>query len=308
VTREEIENEAAVISQLCRGVCKNIVEVMQHGWLPRNRALYYIDMECCQETLEHRIRGKVQPQAESAWGRERMEAQPAGSRVKKVEERDIVANLAGRYIPADTAGNPVDEVTDEVSTQIEFDWKPVVDIIDDISSALIYIHERGTVHRDLKPQNGTPNKCSANAYVVLFSMRDWCWKIADFGTAARATSKRLHTTRDSRGSNSYRAPEILNDEARYNNKCDIFALGCILYEVTTGEKLFPNDLATLQYSLMGSPILWPESDPGTPLESLGKLALAMLMIDPGMRLSAREVKRRLDAIQKGGNDLQVSSS
>src|ERR1700737_3672171 len=132
-------------------------------------------------------------------------------------------------------------------------------------------------------------------------MRDGCWKIADFGTASKATSKRLHTTRDSRGSNSYRAPEVLYDDGRYNNKSDIFTLGCILYEVTTGQKLFPNDLATLQYSFNGntSLILWPESEPGTRLESLGKLAVAMLSIDPSMRPSAQEVKRRLDAIRMG---------
>src|SRR6202022_1721504 len=94
----------------------------------------------------------------------------------------------------------------------------------------------------------------------------------------------------------------LHDQGRYNNKCDIFALGCILYEVTTGQKLFPSDLATLQYSLNASPILWPESEPGTRLESLGKLAFAMLAVDPVMRPSAPEVKIGLHAIRK---DLQV---
>src|ERR1700738_4270707 len=135
----------------------------------------------------------------------------------------------------------------------------------------------------------SPTSVFAQLDVVLFSTKDQCWKLTDFGTASKATSRTLHTTRHSRGSNSYRAPEILHDEGKYNNKSDIFALGCILYEVTTGEKLFPSDFATLQYSLDETPIRWPESEPGTRLELLGRLARAMLTRDPVIRASAREV-------------------
>jgi serine/threonine protein kinase len=137
VTRTEIDNEATAISRLCRaGRCKNIVEVTQHGWLPGNPALYYIDMEYCEETLEHRIfgNGKVQ--------------------VENVEGPDMVAIPAIPAIPAHTAENPVAD--EEVPTlQIEFDWEPVLDIIVDITSALMYIHKEGIAHRDLKPRNGT---------------------------------------------------------------------------------------------------------------------------------------------------------
>ena len=132
MTREEINNEAAVISQLCSGGCKNIVEVIRHGWLPRNRNLYYIDMEYCQETLEHRIRGKEAV--------ERREAQ-----IASYGDFDEIVHAKENMI--------------KQPPKIEFDWKPVVDIIDDIASALMYIHEKETVHRDLKPQNGIPHKC-----------------------------------------------------------------------------------------------------------------------------------------------------
>ena len=77
--------------------------------------------------------------------------------------------------------------------------------------------------------------------IVLWSSRDEAWKIADFGTACEATSKRLLTTRLSRGISGYRAPEVLEDDAKFNNKADIWALGCICYEVLVGIKPFTSD-------------------------------------------------------------------
>ena len=156
VTRKEIDNEAAIISELCRaGGCKNIVEVIRHGWLPRNPLLYYIDMEYCEETLEHRIYGNAQHKFPPA---EKTASHATVSQVESVGEGEIFANLANRSLLSDTVFTvevPQSAVLTEEVPQSEFDWKAVVDIIDDVASALTYIHERGTVHRDLKPRNGT---------------------------------------------------------------------------------------------------------------------------------------------------------
>jgi serine/threonine protein kinase len=83
---------------------------------------------------------------------------------------------------------------------------------------------------------------------VLYSHGEACWKLTDFGTTSEATSKQLCTTRYSRGTAGYRAPEIIADEARFNNKSDIFSAGCILYELCTGVKLFSNDFAIHAYA------------------------------------------------------------
>jgi serine/threonine protein kinase len=66
------------------------------------------------------------------------------------------------------------------------------------------------------------------------------WKIADFGTSTPGTSKRLLATPNSRGTPSYRAPEILRDpeNAVFNNKVDIWGFGCILWDMIDGTKLF----------------------------------------------------------------------
>lgn len=54
VSREEIEHEAGVGTELCApGSHKHIVDVPHHGWLPGLAAsMYYIDMELCEQTLE----------------------------------------------------------------------------------------------------------------------------------------------------------------------------------------------------------------------------------------------------------------
>lgn len=75
------------------------------------------------------------------------------------------------------------------------------------------------------------------------------WKIAEFGLTSEATSNRLVTSPYARGKPCYRAPELLSESKPcYNNKLDMFSLGCILYELVTGEKAFSTDFAVFQYA------------------------------------------------------------
>jgi serine/threonine protein kinase len=137
---------------------------------------------------------------------------------------------------------------------------------------------------------------------VLFSECDRHWKLADFGTATKATSKRLHTTRYTRGTTGYCAPEILREDARVNNKVDMFAVGCILYEVTTGRKLFPNDWNIHEYALKGEsvfPSLWPMCESRSRLFSLAVLAQSLLEVNPFRRPTAVGTDGILQLIRKG---------
>ena len=78
------------------------------------------------------------------------------------------------------------------------------------------------------------------------------WKLADFGFSSDAHSKTFVASSSSKGTSGYRAPELLEDTGHYNAKVDIWALGCILYELATNKKAFPNDWAVFQARTSGS--------------------------------------------------------
>jgi serine/threonine protein kinase len=131
---------------------------------------------------------------------------------------------------------------------------------------------------------------------VLYSGTDNCWKIADFGTCCEATSSRLNTSRLSRGTACYRAPEIISERSMYNNKADIWALGCILYEILSGVQLFSSDWATREFAAsrkLELPVPWPawylyQLSNGS--EIVHKQLLRLLSINPSDRPSAKEVR------------------
>ena len=74
-----------------------------------------------------------------------------------------------------------------------------------------------------------------------------------------------------------------------------------VYEVTTGQKLFPDDWNIREYALKGEPIfptLWPSCASGSRLYSLGELAQSLLEVDPFNRASAVQTKAALDLIRQ----------
>ena len=71
--------------------------------------------------------------------------------------------------------------------------------------------------------------------------------ITDFGLCSEGGSKVARTTVYSRGTASYRAPELLSAKPLYSNRVDIWALGCILYELAFDRKAFHDDWNVREY-------------------------------------------------------------
>ena len=94
----------------------------------------------------------------------------------------------------------------------------IYNIISQICKGIKEIHDKKIIHRDLKPDN-------------IFMNENMIIKIGDFGISKQFISNNTHTlTKNRAGSDYYTAPEIIVDGI-YNEKSDIWSLGCIIYEL-----------------------------------------------------------------------------
>ncbi|EZG71442.1 putative serine/threonine-protein kinase [Gregarina niphandrodes] len=99
------------------------------------------------------------------------------------------------------------------------------DAMEKILQALVTLHARGIVHRDLKTENVMLRNPFDGTSVCLI----------DFGLSATLDSE-LMTMRC--GSPGYVAPEVLLEKGKYNSKCDVFSAGVVLYTMLTGKPPF----------------------------------------------------------------------
>eukprot|EP01064_Diplonema_japonicum_P023154 TRINITY_DN3360_c0_g1_i1.p1 TRINITY_DN3360_c0_g1~~TRINITY_DN3360_c0_g1_i1.p1 ORF type:complete len:972 (+),score=131.18 TRINITY_DN3360_c0_g1_i1:24-2918(+) len=139
-------------------------------------------------------------------------------------------------------------------------------IFQQIAEAIRYMHERSILHRDLKPAN------------ILLTTRGVV-KLADFGLA-RALLPEEEVATTICGTELYMAPEVHN-RMPYGMPADIFALGCILYQMAKGRKPYVNLLELLECK--------PPAD--APKYS-SRLVKDMLNSHPEARPSINQVLRR----------------
>jgi len=101
-------------------------------------------------------------------------------------------------------------------------------IFSQLNSALKLMKNFEITHRDLKPANILYSYIDKNDFII---------KLADFGI-----STDLKTTQNASiiGTPIYMAPEI--EKGKYNDKCDLYSLGIILYQLKTGKNIFGNTL------------------------------------------------------------------
>ena len=156
-------------------------------------------------------------------------------------------------------------------------------ILDEIVSALEAAHEKQIVHRDLKPDNVFLTNVRSS-YIVV--------KLLDFGIAKLVTATGISktTTGEMIGTPGYLSPE----QARGRNvdyRTDIYALGCMMYEVVTGRIPF---IAESAMDIVLMHISTPPSPPSTINPSLppalDQLILETLDKDPERRPSLAEVR------------------
>lgn len=111
-----------------------------------------------------------------------------------------------------------------------FSVKEALNIVVQVADALAFAHDRGVVHRDIKPPN-----------IMLVGKNRA--KIMDFGIARMRSSELKTQTGMMMGTPRYMSPEQVAGRP-VDNRSDIFSLGTVLYELLTGTKLFAGGDAT----------------------------------------------------------------
>ena len=180
--------------------------------------------------------------------------------------------------------------------------RKAVELAVQIASGLASAHEKGIIHRDLKPAN-------------LFLTRDGRVKILDFGLATwrplsdQASDSQVALTQTKTrhseagvvlGTVGYMAPEQVRGQAA-DHRTDIFALGCVLYEMLTGRRAFQRETSaeTMTAVLREEPLDLSTAKRVIPA-GLERLVRRCLEKRPEERLqSARDLAIALDAVSGG---------
>ena len=126
-----------------------------------------------------------------------------------------------------------ESLRDRLTREKQLPVEDAVRIASEVADALEYAHKRGVIHRDIKPEN------------IL--LHDGHALVADFGIALAVSrgdgGTRMTETGMSLGTPHYMSPEQAMGEREVTPKADVYALGCVLYEMLTGEPPFTGPTA-----------------------------------------------------------------
>jgi serine/threonine protein kinase len=171
------------------------------------------------------------------------------------------------------------------------------------AAGLHFAHERkgpdgrllGIVHRDISPSN----------VVVTY---DGSVKLVDFGVAKITADPDLSRRYSLKGKLAYMSPEQLHNRP-VDRRSDLFSLGVVLYEITTGARLFKGTTEVETMRMVLEHVVSPPTviRPGYPAE-LERIVMRALEADPDQRYeTARDLQLDLEAFARD-QKLQVSSA
>jgi tRNA A-37 threonylcarbamoyl transferase component Bud32 len=203
------------------------------------------------------------------------------------ETSDNLVFLVMEYLEGEPLGKALENGPLETRRALTIAWQ--------LATALARAHELDVIHRDIKPDN-----------IFLLQRRGGDFvKLLDFGLAKVMGEHRLTATGKVFGTPEYLAPEQARGDT-LTGAADQYSLGCVLYEMLTGELPFegPSPEVVLAH-LQVLPRPPSQVNPRLPLaHELDQLVLRMLAKHPGERFSdayhlADELRTMLDQLQGG---------
>jgi serine/threonine-protein kinase len=178
--------------------------------------------------------------------------------------------IAMEYIEGST-------LEDMIRRNTKFNLRIVAQMITQICGALEYAHSQKIIHRDIKPAN-------------IMVQKDYTVKVMDFGIA-RVDSTSMTRTGIAMGTPNYIAPEQLQGKT-VDNRCDIFSLGVVIYEMLTGRRPFSGEnLTSLIYNIVNKEPEPPSTVDKSIPNLFDRVTLRALKKEPGERYQkASEIK------------------
>jgi serine/threonine-protein kinase len=154
-------------------------------------------------------------------------------------------------------------------------------ILKEVAEALAYAHERGVVHRDIKPDN-----------ILLCADDDGRVMVTDFGIAravSEGSDSRLTATGMAIGTPAYMSPEQSMGERDIDGRADLYALGVVGYQMLSGELPFnaPSTPALLVKQISERPTPVDVHRPDAPPD-LARAVMMLLEKDPANRFPTAE--------------------
>jgi tRNA A-37 threonylcarbamoyl transferase component Bud32 len=147
-----------------------------------------------------------------------------------------------------------------------------VQLATEVAEALAHAHDAGLIHRDIKPAN------------ILLKAGHVC--VADFGIARAIGGDASVTDTGVRlGTPAYMAPEQITGDGPLDGRTDVYALGCVLYEMLAGKPPFPGgDIQTVLSQHLTVPAPPLRTVRGDVPEGVERIIQRALAKNPGQRL------------------------
>jgi serine/threonine-protein kinase len=192
-------------------------------------------------------------------------------------------------------GLPLDKL---IASRANLSLLAKVDILIQVCQALHYAHQQGIVHRDVKPGN------------IMLLENGKRVKLLDFGIARAGGRSSISKSGLAMGTTSYMSPEQTKGRQSLDARSDIFSVGVVLYELSTGK---PPWIADSDYEIMTKII----SEPCPPLSSalrdyparLDQILERALAKDPGARYqTAEELAQDLSELEKPLKELAMEDA
>lgn len=181
-------------------------------------------------------------------------------------------------------------VYDDITKQKRFSEKDAIDVIIQVAEALLHAHEKGLIHRDVKPKN-------------VMITKDGVVKLADMGLARAVSDKEAAEAEAGKafGTPYYISPEQIRGERKIGPPADIYSLGATFYHMVTGAVPFEGkNPSAVMHKHLKAELVPPDHVNPKLSAGVSEIIEMMMAKEPSRRYqTCKDVLLDLRAVRKG---------